>query len=361
MDTTYSFASLSMPFGPWGAAAFSDAMQLSGKFQERSEFNTVTGNNKSIMKNAAFVSYAYPFYGIVSAGARVKFLQERVFSTSGDAFGLDFSLYGRPLYGLSFGLTVNNINRPKITLIEDPDVYGRNTRFGVAYHGNKERYLITIDVNKLENQNAFFTTGVEVNPLSLLSLRAGLNQQDQVTAGVGINVWPFKFDYAFSNQEQLGACSKVSITYRWGNIYQTMIDPQSKNKINNSILLDGLYNEIRFVATVPDVMVKQWELTIYNDNHKKIRTLRAEKRPPDQILWDLMDDMKQPAGRGAYRYQFTVEYFNGKTWQNNGKFQLDYNDAKQGEVEIRINGSAGEINTIKADEQKEIQKQEQKQ
>lgn len=339
MDMHYSFASVVIPLGTYGALAVSDVMLLFNNFQERNDLNQVTGENKSIMKNTAFASYAYKFHNLIAGGIRIKFLQERVFSTTGNAFGLDLSLYSKPLYGISCGLTVNNINRPKITLIEDPDIYGRNTRFGLAYRGEKDLFIVTIDGNKLESEKAFYTAGVEINPIKLLSFRAGYNQNNAITAGLGINKWPFKVDYAFSTHEELGDFNKVSITFRWGNIYETNIEPAGKNETTNAIFIQGLYNELQFVTSVPQFKVKHWTLTILDSEKNIVREIREDTRPPEKIIWDLRDNVGQPVKRGMYLYQFNIEYSNDKTWTVKGNFRLDFNQSHNNNVDIRLNGN----------------------
>jgi len=338
MDTQYNFVSAAIPFGPWGAVSVSDVMLMSGGFQERNDLNQVLGSNQSVMKNAASMSYAQSFLKHFSAGVRIKFLQERVFSTSGDAFGVDGSLYTKPFYGVSAGLTVNNINRPKITLIEAPDVYGRQTRLGAAYHGLKDALIITMDMNKAEEQSAFYTMGCEVNPVKLLSVRAGLNQQGAVTAGIGINIWPFKVDYAFSGHEDLGVFNKISMTLRWGNVYAVDVKPAGMTKETGSILMKGLYNEVKFNASVPNIAIKWWTLEIDDREGQVVKKMGGEKRPPEKIVWDMTDNAGQPVKRGRYGYRFKIEYYNEKTWEDTGRFELDFNDASQNSVDIKVKG-----------------------
>ncbi|MBD3271477.1 MAG: PorV/PorQ family protein [Elusimicrobia bacterium] len=340
MDMHYSFASIAMPFREYGSVSFSDVMLLFQGFQERNDLNQVTGSDKSILKNSASVSYAYPLYNLIGAGVRVRFLQERVFSTSGDALGFDASLYSRPFKGISLGLSVNNINRPKITLVEAPNIYGRHTRFGLAYHARNDTVIVAVDGNKLEEQDAFYTAGVEVNPITLLSLRGGYNQHGQVTAGVGISVWPFKFDYAFSDHEELGQFNKLSVTFRWGNIYEAEIVPEGMNEKTGSIFMKGLFNELHFKTSIPAFNVAQWALVITDENKNTVRTMKGETRPPDIIVWNMQDDAGRPVKRGRYHYRFDIEYYNGKTWTVKDHFALDFNQPRSGKVDVEINGDS---------------------
>jgi len=343
MDTHYNYASIAMPFGPWGAVSVGDVMLVSGEFQERNDLNQVLGNDKSVMKNAVGVSYAYPFLRYFSAGVRVKFLQERVFSTAGDAFGLDGSLYSKPFYGISCGVAVNNINRPKITLIESPDVYGRHTRFGMAYHGKKDLFIVAVDANKLEEQSAYYTTGLEINPVEILSVRAGFNQQSEMTAGIGINMWPFTFDYAYSSHEELGVFNKLSVTLKWGNVYEARVEPMGMNRETGSILIKGLYNEVKFATDVPNFDIRQWELVIRDERKDVVRRLGGETRPPDTILWDMLDEAGQPVKRGEYQYTFKVEYYNDKEWVKKGSFDLNFNASETGTINMKVNGTSEEL------------------
>ena len=137
----------------------SDLLSSADGFQGRNEANQATLNDQSITQNAAALSYAYAFHDLWSAGVKAKFLREQVFSNSGDALGLDLSLYSRPVYGVSAGLSVANINRPRITLVEDPDVFGRDVKFGVAYHAKRDFFIATLDVNKLEEQKMYYAAG----------------------------------------------------------------------------------------------------------------------------------------------------------------------------------------------------------
>jgi hypothetical protein len=291
-----------------------------------------------VVKNATAISYAYPFYNLVSAGMRVNFLQERVFSTSGNALGFDMSVYSKPIKGLSAGFAVNNINRPKITLDETPDIYGRHMKCGIAYHAKKDLFIIAIDANKLEEQNAYYVVGAEINPVRYLSLRAGLDQNSAVTAGVGISVWPIRVDYAFSNHEELGVFNKISFMLRWGNIYQTSIEPLGKNTMTGSIEIQGLLNELLFKTTVPQMRIKEWKLEIKNPAGAIVRSLGAQKRPPEKISWDMNDEAGRPAARGNYRYTFKVEYDNDRSWENTGNFELGFSEGMHSGINIKMKG-----------------------
>jgi hypothetical protein len=338
LDSNLYYASVAFPMGPWGGLSASDVMLRSGGFQSRNDLNQAVGDGQSILHNAVSATYALPIKGLVSVGVKAKFLRQEVFSVSGDALGLDLGFYSRPVMGVSSGLSISQVNRPKITLREDPDVFRRNIRLGLAYRGRNDLFLVAVDVNKQEDQGAYYTSGLEVNPHPLLSLRGGWNQQNLVTAGVGLNFKYFKVDYAFSNSKDLGVDNKMSLTYRWGNVYRAKLSPQNVTEGAEAIYLEGLYNEVKFQTDVPGFKIKRWSMTIFDEEKQMVRELRGESRPPDKILWDVKDAGGKPAKRGKYHYTLKVQYKNDKVWIEKGRFKLDYRSEGAPNVEIQMRG-----------------------
>jgi hypothetical protein len=323
LSTNLYYAALGLPLGPRGAIAASDLMLHSDGFQTRNDLNLVSGDG-SILHNAASLSGAVNFQETWSVGARARFLQQKIIDTAGDALALDLAFYSRPIAGVSGGVMLSNVNRPKLTLDQEADAFGRDTRVGLAYHGRKERFLVAVDWDKPEAQKAFYTAGLEINPIPLLSLRTGWNQDSAVTAGFGLTFRHMKFDYAFSNNSDLGAYNKVSLTWRWQNIYHARLEPEGIVKETNAVFLAGLRNEVKFHTGVPPYHIHRWSLVLVNEEGKTVRVLTQEFRPPERILWDVTDEGGKPVKRGEYRYTFRVEYKNGKTWTETGRFKLDF-------------------------------------
>jgi hypothetical protein len=340
LDTSLYYAAVALPFGPRGGAAVSDTLLRTSGYQERNDLNQIIGENRSIMKNTAAMTYAFPVRDHLAVGVKGQFLQEKVFSSGGSALGLDMGLYGRPFAGLSWGLAVANINRPRITLADDPNIYGRDYKAGLAYHGRRDLFVVSIDVNKLDDEDVYYTAGAEINPVSLLSLRGGLNQQGQPTAGMGVNFGALKVDYAFVNQKDLGLFNRMSLTYRWGNVYQAGVRPQGLNEKTGAIPLKGLHNELRFDSAVPGFRVKRWSLAILNADKQVVRLLGEETRPPEKILWDMKDNAGQPVKSGVYSTLFRVEYGNDRVWEQKGKFKLDASAQGGGRIDVEMSGSS---------------------
>ncbi|MBK8575888.1 MAG: PorV/PorQ family protein [Elusimicrobia bacterium] len=340
--TKLYYTSFVAPLGPrWGALGVSDFLLRSDGFQRRDNLNFVSGGEGDVTQNVISLSYGRSFYDLWSAGARVRLLQQKVLSDSGSAMALDLSAYTRPWNGLSAGVALNNLNEPTLTLGEDPDEYKQSGRFGLAYHAPRERFIVSLDANKTVQQSLYFVGGMEYNPLSLLSLRAGWDQNQDVTMGVGVNFRSFLFDYAFSNQENLGATNKVSLTFRWGNIYRANISPVGLAPNSDSIYIEGLRNEVRFKVDVPQFKITHWTLIVKDEDGRVVRTLSEQYHPGAAILWDMTDENGRPVKRGVYHYRFAVEYKAGRIWEENGKFRLDYKSNSVPDVEIRMRAPEG--------------------
>lgn len=330
------------PLGPrWGGIGVSDYLLRSDGFQGRDDLNFVSGSDGEVSQNAFSLAYGKSFHDFWSVGARLRFLQQKVLSDSGSAWAGDLSAYTRPINGVSAGVTFDNLNRPEITLGNDPDVFRRHMRAGLAYRAPRDRFILSMDANKTEQQSPYYVAGLEYNPISLLSLRTGWDQNQDVTLGFGVTFRSLRFDYAYANQENLGATNKASLTFRWGNIYRAQITPVGLAPNSESIYIEGLRNEVRFKVDVPRMKIARWTLRVTDENGRTVRNLSEQYHPGHAILWDMTDENSRPVKRGLYHYLFTVEYKAGKVWEEKGQLRLDYKSNSVPDVEIRMRAPEG--------------------
>lgn len=324
--------------GTLGVSALS--LQSDG-FQGRDELNFVSGGSGDIAHNAFSLSYGRSFMDLWSAGARLRFLQQKILSESGSAVGVDLSAYSRPWNGISAGATFNNLNKPSITIGNEADEFRPHTRLGLAYRAPRDLFILSMDANRTEQQSPYFVAGLEYNPIPLLSLRTGWDQNKDVTAGVGVTLRNLRFDYAFVNQEALGATNQVSLTFRWGNIYRAKISPVGLAANSDSIYIEGLQNEVRFAVDVPKLKIAHWTLIVSDEDGNVVRSLSEQYHPGSSLLWNMTDENGRPVKRGLYRYRFAVEYKSGKVWEERGKFRLDYKTNIVPDVELRMRVPGG--------------------
>jgi len=233
--TSYNFLSYVHPLGKIGNLAISDVFLYSEGYEEVDDDGNVVATNQSIFNNAVSISYANRVCRRISLGASLKLIHERVMKYSGNGQGIDLGMLYKPLDGLSIGLAVQNVMEPKVTLKYDPNVYKMNFKGGLALNAFSNRLVFTADVNKLVDEKAYFSAGMEISPwekatsyFSRVALRVGCNQLQTFTCGLGLKIKSLSVDYAFSTHD-MGNLHKFALTFGWGNIYKASAKRISKS------------------------------------------------------------------------------------------------------------------------------------
>jgi hypothetical protein len=271
-------------------------------------------------------------------------IQQKIVGMSDNALGLDFGVMFRPSRLFSAGFAYANVNEPSVKLDSDKNVFRAVSRLGLASEVFPNKLTLTADIIKPAGEDKMLAAGAEFTPVPLMTLRTGFNANRSYTLGLGLNLKPFRLDYAFSDTD-LGVFNKVSITWAWHNIYKTDIEPPTKE--GHAVYpLKGFENQVVFKTDVPNQFVAKWSLQINDSEGKTVRTLESDLRPPEQIVWDAKNSVGEPVVAGIYRYQFTVDYKNGKRWTNIGNIDLALPNHKINEVidmSLQLNGAkAGE-------------------
>jgi hypothetical protein len=235
--TSYNFISYVHPLRKIGNLAISDVFLYSGGFEEVSAIGEVTGKSSSVWKNAAIISYANRVHRSIFLGASLKLINEQVMGYSGSGQGIDLGILCKPSDRLSIGLAVQNVLQPKVTLREEPDVYKINLKGGVALNALSKRFTLTADINKLVDEKAYFSAGVEISPwekisrysLNRVDLRLGIDHLQRLALGMGLKMKFLSLDYAFSSHK-VGGLHRFGLTFHWGSIYKVRAKPILKSK-----------------------------------------------------------------------------------------------------------------------------------
>jgi len=225
--TSYNFISYVHPLRKLGSLGISDVFLYSGGFEEVSAGGEVTGASSSVWKNAVIISYGNRIHRRISLGASLKLINEQVMKYSGSGQGIDLGILCKAADRLSIGLAVQNVLQPKVTLRYDPDVYKTNLKAGIALNTLSKRLTLTADINKLVDEKAYFSAGVEISPwdmatsssLKKVDLRLGINHLQRITLGMGLRIKFLSLDYAF-NSHRIGDLHRFGLTFRWGSIYR---------------------------------------------------------------------------------------------------------------------------------------------
>ena len=221
--TIYNFLSYVLPLGKIGNLGISDVCVYSEGYEEVDGAGNSLGTGQSIFNNAIIVSYANRLFGRISLGASFKLIHERVMKYSGNGRGIDLGILCKPWNRLSIGLAIQNVLEPKVTLKSDTNVYKLNLKAGMALNVLPRRLTLTADVNKLVDEKPYFSAGLEISPwekissssLKRIDLRAGFNDLQTFTYGIGLKIKFLCLDYAFG-QHDMGNLHKFAVSFAWG-------------------------------------------------------------------------------------------------------------------------------------------------
>ncbi len=235
----------------------------------------------------------------------------------------------KPMDKLSIGLVVQNVLRPKVTLIDEPNVYDTNVKAGVAFNTYHNRLTLTADFNKLVNEKVYFCTGFEVSPwerstsssLKRIDLRGGINHLQSFTVGIGLKINFFSLDYAY-NIHKMGNLHRFGLTFHWGSIYKARVRPVLES--GNTYQVGPSNEPLKFSIEMPAVTVNKWIFKIRDEKGKVVRAFGTKRRRPKIIRWNLCDQKGKLVQNGYYSYEFTVIYKNGRQSIDRGEIELRY-------------------------------------
>ena len=239
-DTNYDYVGMVVPI-----YAFNSAVGLSfySLGYDDQPVRTVkqpngTGEFYGARDIALGLSYAISLTDRFSFGMTAKYIQQRIWSESGSAFGMDIGIfYHTMLKGLRLGASMSNfgseisLHGRNLRTIKDPDETVSNYdrvpvdyttssfplpllfRFGISYQtkfGNYNSFAISADVLHPNNRTESINFGVEYGLGEMFFLRAGyqnLFERDSInglTAGGGVaysirGSMGFRLDYSWSD------------------------------------------------------------------------------------------------------------------------------------------------------------------
>lgn len=172
-------------------------------------------------ENRLDVAYAVSPWKKLYLGATVKYLNRDIAldgtpQRQGYGFGADLGVLLLPTRSLRLALVGQDMTNTRLTYGEKPGgltpAFPRNTRVAMAYnYGRFGTAALDIDDR--------YHMGVEVRPLSPLSLRGGLqvdragDEDPSYSFGAGFEAKSFRLDYAYLIHPVLDATSYIGISY----------------------------------------------------------------------------------------------------------------------------------------------------
>lgn len=147
------------------------------------------------------------------AGLRVRYYHTSIdgYGSTG-AIGLHFGLLVPLLPSLQFGAHATNVNTPSLV---EGETLPQTLAVGMQYRAAPD-VLVVFDVFKDIDFPASVRGGLEVRPVSLLALRAGITTSPtRFTGGVGIRLGPIRADVAAEQHQVLGWSPSAALHVDW--------------------------------------------------------------------------------------------------------------------------------------------------
>lgn len=227
-DTAFDVLSGAWPTGRWGAFGGAYVRQNSGGFDARTGPNDAP-TRFSVEQTAVLAGWGFsprlswesaeapPESRLLSFGAALKSVTEKIAGTSGSGSGLDAGAIVRPRPDLALGLTLGNLIAPAPTLVSSGLRYERSVELSGAWTralAPDWRLLAAARVRRVDTEGADPAGGLELSYRRLAALRVGARTSGPST-GFGVAFGNTRVDYAVLLHD-LGLSHSMTLIQRFG-------------------------------------------------------------------------------------------------------------------------------------------------
>ena len=330
--TSYDLLAVVQPTRRLGTFGFGGVWLSSGSFERTDEQNRSQGHF-SDLQSTLLLSYAKEL-GKVSAGLNFKLVGHKIAGYSGSGTGLDFSLTYRPLRNLNFGLSLQNLLQPKLTLIEEEESFPRCIRFGQALRFLNRRLVLVTDLEKVEGQELKVYTGMEYWVFSSLALRGGYDGKvREYSLGSGFRLSRYQVDYSMMAHE-LGISHRFSFIWRFGIPYGVKLRPSPK-----LFSPTGRVNQVKMrIKTWEKHPMEDWRLIIEDQKGNVVKKYQGDENPPQEIVWNGQDDLDRTVGDGLYKVKVLVRDKFGDTWEDSDEVRVvNFKEERKDPIRTKVN------------------------
>jgi len=269
-------------------------------------------------ENAFIAAYAYSPWQFLGFGGSLKLVTKNLAEYSGVGLGADVSALLTLPRPFSFGLVLQNLIQPALTLQDggETERYPRNLRAGIAVRLLDDRVRLDADIvvaDFADSSRRSYTPhgGIEFEVLpDLLIPRVGLDA-NEISLGLGVHkTWgkmAMGADYAFLLHHQsnytLAPTHKVGAFltfagYRvWIDAQPALFRPTPEDKQN------VLWMDVRLMARAS---AKRWQVLVRNQYGEVVRTFSGWDAPPLRMTWDGLDDAGRLVADGNYNYNIVI-------------------------------------------------------
>jgi hypothetical protein len=166
-------------------------------------------------------NFKKPYLNFLDVGASLKLVKHSIENYS--AFGIAFDIgikYLAPksvkfLENFTFGLLLQNILPPSHKLVER-EWFPLKLKFGVNYKLFYNTLLLNFDISQIffRNTSPEINFGLEYIAMRMFKFRVGY--KTGISAGLGMSIQDFNFDYALNFNYNLGMTHQFSASYKFG-------------------------------------------------------------------------------------------------------------------------------------------------
>jgi hypothetical protein len=212
--------------------------------------------------------------GPVMAGANLKLLNKNFSGYSGAAagsgYGLDLGVLYKVKDDLNLGANLQNAVS-SVSWGNTREDLGTVLKVGVAGRPVKDKVLVAVDadLNFSGNGPLALHAGVEMKPIKLLTVRFGADQYPlslsenttNLTAGAGLDLGNFGFDYAYRQDGNLAGNSThyFSISIAQNQIEKKELAEKEEMSGEKQQVLTYYESKSRLLSTTPDDILSYYK------------------------------------------------------------------------------------------------------
>jgi len=167
--------------------------------------------NKFYSENTGLIGYGTRLIKNTYLGVALKLFMLQIQDYgSAKSIGIDAGLLVRLTNKIGYGISIKNINNPRIGKNKEP--LPQQMSIGIGYKIRKD-LILSIEIDKETGFPVELRSGFEFDLFHILILRGGITTSPStVCSGIGIKWKIFTMDYAFTNHPFLGSTHQISIS-----------------------------------------------------------------------------------------------------------------------------------------------------
>ena len=181
------------------------------------------------------------------------------------------------------------------------------------------------------------SSGAEFWPQRAVGMRLGFDTvRDQTAAGFAFRWENWQLDYAYLMHD-LGATNVLSATVRFGVPYGVKLG-QDRSLFSPS----GSDRNVSFeIATAVQGRIESWRVEVRNRDGKLVRVLEGNGAPPEEFVWQGMDDQGRLVADGNYAVRVSIVDDMGEIWDYDTSVKvLGFKERTRSPIRIELSGSA---------------------